>query len=127
MAEPLFTRRAATFVLLTLASGFGASVGNEAMAEAAIRLDADDSEGELVRKLDLSLEGQPVDGLAARLESLGARQVGVDIDPASTWPVSAIFGLRRGWLSNDRRIRIFLELTSDGTLGKVAETAFYTE
>ena len=102
-------------------------MGNEAMAEPAIRLDAADSEGELVRKLDLSLEGQPVDGLAARLESLGARQVGVDIDPASTWPVSAIFGLRRGWLSNDRRIRIFLELTSDGTLGKVAETAFYTE
>lgn len=127
MAEPLFTRRAATFVLLTFASGFGASMGYEARAEASLRLDAGDSEGELVRKLDLSLEGLPVDGLAARLVSLGARQVGVDIDPGSRWPVSAIFGLRRGWLSNDRRIRIFMELTSDGTLGKVADTVFYTE
>lgn len=71
-------------------------MGNEAMAEPAIRLDAADSEGELVRKLDLSLEGRPVNGLAARLESLGARQVGVDIDPASTWPVSAISGCDEG-------------------------------
>ena len=97
------------------------------MAVSAIRLNADDNEQELVRKLDLSLEGQPVDDLAARLVSLGARQVMADIDPASTWPVSAIFGLQRGWLSNDRRIRIFLEMSSDGALGKVADTVLYTK
>ncbi|MDF3604689.1 hypothetical protein PE067_00055 [Paracoccus sp. DMF-8] len=102
-------------------------MGDEPMAQADIRLDASDSEQELVRKLDQSLAGQPVDALAARLEKLGARQIGIDIDPTSTWPVSAIFGLRRGWLKNDRRLRIFLDMTPDGAMGRVTRTEFYAK
>lgn len=123
----MIDRRAVTFALLMLASGTGATMGDEPMAQADIRLNASDSEQELVRKLDQSLAGQPVDALAARLEKLGARQIGIDIDPTSTWPVSAIFGLRRGWLKNDRRMRIFLEMTSDGAMGRVTRTEFYAK
>lgn len=120
-------RRTFTFVLLALASGPGATSGNETMHRPDLRLDAGDTEQELIRKLDLALNGAQVDELAARLTDMGARQVGVDIDRSSTRPVSAIFGLRRGWLKTDRRMRIYMDLTADDILGKVTETEFYAK
>lgn len=116
-----------TIALLMLASGTGASMGDEPVAQTDIRLNASDTEQELLRKLDQSLAGHPVDELATRLKGLGARQIGIDVDPTSTWPVSAIFGLRRGWLKNDRRMRIYLEMTSEATMGKVTRTEFYAK
>lgn len=86
-----------------------------------------DTAEQLTEKLAGGLVGKPLAELQSRLTDMGARRIGIDIDRREASPVSAIFGLSRGFLRNDMRVRVYMALDSGEVLGEVEAIEIYAK
>jgi hypothetical protein len=101
----------------------------DAMADPLPELAATDSVEELEVKLQSALAGVALDQLEPVLSSMGARNIGItlDDDPSEPAPVMAIFGLRRGFLRNDRRVQVFIGMDAAQRLGPVTSVETFAK
>lgn len=123
------TRRDHLVLMMSACLALLAPNPGDAMADRLPQLAVTDSVEELEVKLQSALAGVALDQLEPVLSSMGARNIGITLEDtlSEPAPVMAIFGLRRGFLRNDRRVQVFIGMDAARRLGPVTSVETFAK